>query len=224
MTAPTLPPSSSQLGRPEGGLSDRGPTGWAGLSPGRLLVGGLLVALGLAWLAGSTGALELRWQTVLSLAVLLTGAAVLATARSGRGDGLIALGVVLCGALAVATAAPSVPLQAGAGDRQYRPASVADLDTRYELGFGNLLLDLRGPELPAGTTDVEVRVGLGQITVLVPSDVAVQAEASAGAGELAVLGTRRSGLSPRLEDRSGSGERVLSLDLQVGTGSIEVTR
>jgi hypothetical protein len=216
MSAPTLPPPV---------VPDLPPTSPTRRpSSGRLVLGGLLVVLGLVWLAENLGVVDLRWQTVLSVAVLLVGLALLATAHSGRGDGLVPLGIVLSVLLAVTSAVPSVPLRAGVGDREHRPASVSELRSSYELGTGNLVLDLRQLTLPTGSTSVRAELGFGELVVRVPEDVAVQVDATTGAGDLDVLGVQRDGLSPTLRHTAGTGDRRLVLDLTVGFGSIEVTR
>jgi predicted membrane protein len=115
---------------------------------------------------------------------------------------------------------------AGVGDRVHRPTSMAELDGRYELGAGNLQLDLRGLELPAGTTEVSASVGAGEVTVWVPADVAVEVEAGTGAGDLDILGRRSNGLGPRVSHSvpGDGGDARLVLDLSAGVGSVEVRR
>jgi hypothetical protein len=197
-----------------------------GLHPARIIAGGLLVLLGIAWLMDAVGAYSLGWQTLLSAAVFCVGVALLLLGRRGRVDGLIGLGIVLSVALVAVSFIPHVSVGAGVGDRVHRPTSMAELDGRYELGAGNLQLDLRGLELPAGSTEVSVSVGAGEITVWIPANVAVEVEAGTGAGDLDILGRRSNGLGPRLSHSipGDGGDARLVLDLSAGVGSVEVRR
>lgn len=188
------------------------------VTPGRLVAGILLILLGLAWLAEALGVAAVRWQTVLSVAVIAVGAVLLLSARRGSVDGLVGLGITLSIVLIVTAA---VPIGFSAGDRSLRPTS---LETSYELGAGSLRLDLRGAELSPGTTELQASVALGELVLLVPADVAVEVEASAGAGEIDVLGQRRNGIGPTLTVDEGTGDQRLVLDLNVGLGSVQVRR
>ena len=70
-----------------------------------------------------------------------------------------------------------IDLDGGVGEREYRPASSADLRDRYELGIGELVIDLRDTDLPAGDVPLEVDLGMGQARVLVPDDMCVATDA-----------------------------------------------
>src|SRR5690349_23480096 len=53
------------------------------------------------------------------------------------------------------------------------------LQHHYRLGIGNLRIDLESLQLPPGETDVDARVGVGNVRVIVPPDVAVRVHANA---------------------------------------------
>ena len=100
----------------------------------------------------------------------------------------------------------------------------ADL-TEYELGVGNLQVDLRQLQVPAGTTLVEARVGIGELDVELPDGVSVQVEATSGLGEVQVLGQEEGGFGSRVDAVGlGGGDRRLRLDLRVGLGQVRVER
>jgi predicted membrane protein len=137
------------------------------------------------------------------------------------------VGVALMVVLSVAVAADwdlDVPLAGGVGDRTERPTTTADL-TGYELGVGNLLLDLRQLQVPPGTTTVEARVGVGELVVELPDGVSVEVMASAGLGEVQVLGQQEGGFGSRVDAVGlGGGDRRLELDVRVGLGQVRVER
>ena len=76
----------------------------------------------------------------------------------------------------------------GIGEETSRPMVVGELKDRYELGAGDLVLDLRDVALPPRETRVDLRVGVGEIEVIVPRDVPVSARGEVGWGEVSVLG------------------------------------
>ena len=214
--------TSTEVTRPMGSPGPPPPPR-RGPSAGRLVTGLLLVLVGAAWLLHALDVAEIRWQTVLSGAVIAIGLALLSIARRGDNDGLIGLGVVLSVLLVLTGAMPQIPLTGGVGERNLRPTAV-DLEPSYELGMGSMELDLTGADLSPGTTELTASVGMGELVVIVPPDVAVEAAASAGAGELEILGEDRNGIGPSLSVSDGAGDQRLVLDLSVGLGSIEVRR
>jgi hypothetical protein len=193
--------------------------------PPRIALGLLLVLLGLGWLAHAAGLLQLRWQTALALAVLTTGVVLLATARRAGHGGLITLGIVLS-LLLLATHVPRIVVGGEVGDRDLRPTTIAELGTDYELGAGQLTLDLRDLTLPAGRTPVAVDVGMGEIVLRLPEGATAEIGADVGMGEVDLLGQSRSGVGVSVDQRipGSEGAGTLVLDLSVGMGTIEVTR
>lgn len=191
-----------------------------------VLVGALLVLVGIGWLLDA-GGVEVPWRAVLPAALIAVGLACVAGAFQGRQHAMMVVGVVLTVVLAVAAAANwdlDVPLAGGVGDRTERPATPAQLTT-YELGVGDLLLDLRQLQVPPGTTAVQARVGIGELVVQVPDGVSVEAVARAGVGQVQVFGEQESGLGSRIDligDAAGRG--TLRLDLRVGIGQVRVER
>jgi hypothetical protein len=191
-----------------------------------VLVGALLVLVGIGWLLDASG-VGVPWRAVLPAALIAVGLACVAGAFQGRQHAMMVVGVVLTAVLAVAAAADwdlDVPLAGGVGDRTERPATPAEL-TSYELGAGDLLLDLRQLQVPPGTTAVKARVGVGELVVEVPDGVTVRVVASSGLGEVQVLGEQDNGVANRVDTTAeDGGDRRLELDLRVGIGQVRVER
>ena len=191
-----------------------------------VLVGALLVLVGIGWLLDA-GGVEVPWRAILPAALIAVGLACVAGAFRGRQHALMVVGVALTVVLSVAVAANwdlDVPLGGGVGDRTERPTTPADL-TGYELGVGNLVVDLRQLQVPPGTTRVQARVGVGELAVEVPQGVSVAVVARSGLGQVQALGQEEGGLASRIDTVSeASGDRRLELDLRVGLGQVRVER
>jgi hypothetical protein len=183
-----------------------------------------LLAGGLA-LLDSAEVVDVSLVVGLALALLLVGGALLVGARWGRGRLLIPVGALLTVALLL-VALVDVPLRGGVGDREYRPRTLAELDTPYRLAAGDLTVDLGELDLTGTSTRVVASVGAGALTVVVPADVAVEVEGEVGAGELRVLDRRDDGLGldRRVVETGGEGAGRLVLRARVGMGELEVRR
>jgi len=191
-----------------------------------VLVGALLVLIGIGWLLDAAG-VEVPWRAVLPAALIAVGLACVAGAFRGRQHALMVVGVTLAVVLSLAAAADwdlEIPLGGGVGDRTERPTTPADL-TGYELGVGNLVVDLRQLQVPPGTTRVQARVGVGELAVEVPQGVSVAVVARSGLGQVQALGQEEGGLASRIDTVSeAGGDRRLELDLRVGLGQVRVER
>lgn len=199
----------------------RPPTRRRGPSITRIVLSVLLVAGGVAALLEQAGAMEVDTLPFLAFALVVVGAGLTVGWRWGRTGGLIPMGVVLTVALSIGAAGDGV-FDAGIGEDVNRPTSVAELDDEYRLGIGELVVDLSGlPEL-RGTHAIEARVGIGQVTVMLPADVGYQIEASAGMGSVNLLGQEDNGFGPEAT-ASGGGRGLLVIDVRSGIGEVTVT-
>lgn len=126
-------------------------------------------------------------------------------------------------AAAVFAAAFHVHLGRGVGDRTYVASGVQDIHRNYNLGIGNMVVDLSNAQLPAGETHVAARLDVGKLDVIVPKDVAVRINGDAQAGQLDFFGDIKDGRNVNATvDQTGN--RVLVLDVHVGAGAVRVTR
>jgi phage shock protein PspC (stress-responsive transcriptional regulator) len=191
-----------------------------------LAAGGVLVVVGAIALLDIVGAWDADWRIVLGALVVAIGGLVAAGAAMGRSVGaVIGLGLLL-GAVLALVLAIRVPVFAGIGDRVEHPASVTQLDSKYELGIGDFNVNLADVALPAGETHVKATLGIGDLTVHVPENVTVEVDGRAGAGEVVIFGRSDDGTSihDHVRDAGTVPGRRLVLDAHVGFGRLEVVR
>jgi phage shock protein PspC (stress-responsive transcriptional regulator) len=183
---------------------------------------GLVVAAAGAAVATAAGAGSAIAGVVILLGVLMIG-----LSFRDRRAGWLALPALVLAIPSGVVAAAGVDTDNGVGSRHYAPASVADLrGGGYELGVGNLEVDLRTMEWPAETpVNLKVDVGTGHALVLVPDDVCIQADSHAGLGWVEVLGDGNGGAD--IDEQQGTIARTVAtkklvLDADIGIGAIEV--
>jgi hypothetical protein len=192
----------------------------------------VLVGIGVIWLLQALDVVSFSILAVLPAALIIVGVALIGMSRTGRHAGLITLGIVLTVILTIASGF-DIRLQGGIGDRIERPTSVAEVQRQYHLSVGQLIIDLRNVNLGGRATNIKASVGIGQLTVRLPGgELELVAEGHAGAGQVAILGRENSGLDVDLTSPPPGALRhyvdptatILSLDLSVGLGQIEVTQ
>lgn len=199
-----------------------------GPSIGQILFGLLLVLAGGVWLLHAAGVIDISWDIVLPLALIGVGLSLIASAGSRDHGGLIFLGILLT-LIMVVSSIGSIPLSGGVGDRTTTPVAITELKPEYNLFIGSQTIDLRNLDLPAGDTHVKVGVGIGEMIIQVPPEVAIEANVRFAAGEANIRGGEAS------ENYAGVAvERIftaadydtapkrLRLDLSMGLGTIEV--
>jgi phage shock protein PspC (stress-responsive transcriptional regulator) len=180
-----------------------------------LTAGALLLAAGGAGLAGID-------RHAAAWAVIALGCAVILSAFAGaRWPVLPALAFAL--PLAVFSAA-RVDLHGGLGNRVYRPHTVAQLREGYRLGAGRLEVDLRELAFPPGDTSLRIRLGAGELVVLVPDQVCVATRAAIGGGFVGALDRKSGGLDVNWTNRPSPPARTprLLIDGRVGLGALFV--
>jgi phage shock protein PspC (stress-responsive transcriptional regulator) len=199
-------------------LADARP--WGGDGDGWLIVA--LVGAGLVWYQSR------RERRAALAAAAASGEAVPPRRhRIARVIGWTAGIVALVAALVlVAALAFGISALGGVGERSERPVSAVDVDRRYELAVGDLTVDLADVPLAPGTTAVDVRVGVGDLTIEVPEGVDVDLTGAAGLGAVDVLGVHSDGTDVRrhVVDDSAPGNRTLEVDAVVGVGDLEIVR
>jgi phage shock protein PspC (stress-responsive transcriptional regulator) len=191
----------------------------------RVALAGLL-AIAVAVAAVGVGvAAALGGGVVIAALAVVAGLALIATAFTGGARWLIVPALALVLPLGVVAAA-DLDFDGGIGERDYRPASTAALRDHYEIGIGDLEVDLRDVDLPTGRTDLAVDVGLGEAVVYVPADACVTSDVAIGAGAADVLDREHHGVDVAVveESTAPAGRPHLHIDADLGVGVIEVVR
>jgi phage shock protein PspC (stress-responsive transcriptional regulator) len=196
-------------------------------------VAAIVVGLLIGWNAATDADVPVR--AVIAAALGVVGIGLVVGAFIGRARGLVVLGLVLT-LLASAAAFTGVQVRGGVGDRTWRPTTVAELRPVYRLGAGEATLDLSQVDFSsAGRERVEVRQGVGDLLIVVPSDVIVLVDADVRAGQIRRDSGEGDGFQ-RAQDGTEVSERftlppasapsaaVLVIDAELGVGSMEVRR
>lgn len=228
-TPPPPPPSGPTPHEPDE------PSGW---SPpprrprsvlGRVTVGATLVILGVLAGLDRAGALELTARDTVAVALLVIGLGLVVGTWYGRARWLAIPGaLLLLPGLVVSSAVHDldVPLDAGVGQRSFGTTAVAELEPLYELGAGELRLDLGDLDLQGGEAATTARVGLGQIQVVVPDDATISVTYEVTGGQVELFGNDVQGTrvarTEVFDGQPGAGE--LDLTVEVALGQIEVVR
>jgi phage shock protein PspC (stress-responsive transcriptional regulator) len=204
-------------------VSGEGPSGDAGDVARRAALGiGILVLCAFVFFGGAIAAAA-GPDWLVPAFVLAAGAAIVVGAFVKPIRWLVLPALAL--ALASGTVAASgIDFDGGVGELEYRPASSVDLRDRYELGMGELVVDLRETRLPAGDVPLELDVGLGEATVIVPDDVCVATSADIGVGNVSLFGRDNGGIDVDFEDLPDAAPDVtrLVLDAEIGMGEVRV--
>jgi phage shock protein PspC (stress-responsive transcriptional regulator) len=201
----------------------------------RLLAIGLL-ALCAFWLAvaiagvgafaSATGNGEIVAGVVIALGIALAGMALVGEGLRRTAPWLIGLALLLA-LPAGAVAAADVRFDGGIGEQTYTPVTAAEIpDDGYELGVGQLTIDLRQMNIKRGeTVELPAELGLGQMIVSVPSGVCVTGEAEAKGGELLVRGVSNSGANAEFERGAAPGSDLptVEIDAELQFGQLVVT-
>jgi hypothetical protein len=110
-------------------------------------------------------------------------------------------------------------VQMGAGESDLDLDSLALTGVDLQMGAGKTTVDLTGDY--AQSFDASIQGGVGEATVLLPSDVGVKAKAEGGLGKINAEGLKRVGNS-YVNDAYGESDVNLSVDVQGGIGQINL--
>jgi hypothetical protein len=196
-----------------------------GVSPATILFGLVLLMLGMLWLLDVAGMFDITWTLVGSFILILIGVLLIAAARHGSHGGMIFLGIVLSVVVLLGSLASWPSFEGGVGDRAISPGSITDLASEYNWGVGSQEIDLRAIDFPEGETLIAVQMGVGDLQIHLPPDLAYHIEWSVGLGDAQILDRNQSGISlDGTYESEGyeDAERQLSIEVQLGMGALEV--
>ncbi|HEY0362786.1 MAG TPA: PspC domain-containing protein [Solirubrobacteraceae bacterium] len=170
---------------------------WAAAAGGNGVVAAIVIAAGIALIAGAFFGSWARWLILPALALALPA------------------GVV---------AAANLDVRGGTGEVTYRPASAAEVHDSYRLGVGHLVVDLRDARLTPGDHRIKIRLGVGGAELLVPRGVCVSTDNHVGIGGTSVFNRNGGGVDAEWTDERSAPEgtpRVV-IDGDVGIGALIV--
>jgi phage shock protein PspC (stress-responsive transcriptional regulator) len=196
-------------------------------------IAALLIVVGLLSLITHLGNWDIGARGFLGSALIVVGLGLVAAAftggRTARG-GLIAVGVVLSFALIVASSGPWNGTSGGVGERTYRPSTASEVRPLYEIGVGELTVDLTDVDLSDVDDPIRTRIdhGIGDLNVLVPRSADVIVRVDQGVGDSRVFGGGADdgrlvpGTGSAAWTDDGRAEFVITVDM--GIGDAEVSR
>src|SRR4051794_28831529 len=182
----------------------------------------LVVVAALGFVAVAFGAALGGGAVIAGLVIALGGALVVSSFLGGR-RWLVLPALIIAIPLGFVAAA-GLDVNGGVGDRDYRPTTVAELEKGYELGIGQMRLDLTQVDLPPGRTPLKLDMGIGSVRMLVPDDVCVASAVRVGVGYARVLDRDSAGLDVdwrQIPVESGAVKRLV-IDGDVGIGELQV--
>jgi predicted membrane protein len=211
---------------PDQALQTAPPTKPPSRTYGPVVAGLLLVAVGLLWFLDVLDVIELRFALVVPAVLAVIGLALIIGAFDGPHTGLVIAGVFVTIATLALAVVPDGAFRGGVGERNIVVADQSELKERYDLGLGEMNLDLSDLDLTSSAS-IAASVGAGQLRITLPPDIPVAIEARVGAGEIDLLGEGADGISVDLDHTSDGFDTApitLTLELSVATGNIKVER
>lgn len=193
---------------------------------GRLTVAVALIVLSsVALIDAAFGDVDVEPVHYAATLMAIVGIGLLVGAWAGRARWLIVFGVLLLPILLVATFWPRA-FPWTAGDPLFQPLSVAQVDSPYELGAGQLTIDLSGltTQQLAQVGVIQGSLGVGEMIVRIPSDVGVDVDARIGAGSFRQPFGEMPGIGVDVRVMYGPPPMVVTLDLEVGAGVITIVQ
>jgi phage shock protein PspC (stress-responsive transcriptional regulator) len=189
----------------------------------RIGIGIVLVALAVGGLVGAAIGSALGGGVIVAGLVIACGVGLIGGAFRGGARWLIVPALVLALPLG-AVAATDLDVSGTWGDRTFRPGTVADVERGYEMGLGEMRVDMREVDLPPGRTDLPLELGLGEVQVLVPRDLCVTTEADIGMGAFDVGDGEQGGVDLDVDEGPyvAPGVPELHVVADIGVGALFV--
>ena len=190
----------------------------------KVALGLALAALAVGGFAAAAAGTALGGGIVVAGLVVACGVALVGGAFRGGARWLAVPALVLAIPLGVVAAA-DLDLRGSWGERTFRPASVAELADGYEMGAGEMTIDLRDVTFPPGRTNLPLELGMGEIQVIAPEDVCVTTDATTiGMGVVIDGDDENGGVDIDIDDPRvlAPGVRQLNVTADIGMGALQV--
>jgi phage shock protein PspC (stress-responsive transcriptional regulator) len=193
---------------------------------GRLTFFAVVMVIGVMAVIDMAGA-SIAVSAYFAAALVTIGLGLVVGAWLGRARGLIALALITTLGLLVSTGTERWGGEVG--NSVYRPATLGAIADRYDFTAGNATLDLRAIDFAKQKQDITVTMKLGQLKVLLPKLVDTTTTLRMDNGRAVILGKVFDGQAVDGQSvtdlgTDGDGGGKLTLDLQMDTGNVEVTR
>jgi len=190
------------------------PLPWLTLSAA-LVVGGILGALDLA------DVIDVSAEAIAATILIIFGVGLVVSAWFGRARSLIGLGLAALVALVV-IAAVDIPLSGGFGERHVEPVSASEFGDPVRVAAGKITIDLTRFNDPDATGVLDASVGAGEIVVIYPDDIRLEATADVSAGDINrdLAGDIRVNGESVVHDPVGASKGTVRLNLDLGAGNI----
>lgn len=195
---------------------------------GPLTFSAVAVAMGVLAVNDATWA-SIPISAYIATALAIVGAGLLVGTWVGRSRGLIGLGILLTLALPPAVFVAD-ELNLNHDHTTVTVTSLSQLPDGPQVhGSGQVTYDLSGLELTDENEVVlEISQSLGELLIIVPAEADVTVSASAGLGQIEAFDGMSAGVRPTRTATDlgpdGAGGGIVTLDLDVAMGRIEVTR
>ena len=187
---------------------------------GRVTVAVVLITLGVLAAIDNIGNIDVSMRHYVGAAMLVVGVGLLVGAVAGRARGLIILGVMLVPPL---LASPIADLDFGDTDVRITPESVSDIESSYSHDVGSFVIDLTDVDFAGATVEINADLGLGELEVIVPDDITVEAYGEVAIGEVNVFGITSGGIGEISRRGSVDGtDGNLRVDARVDIGSVNI--
>jgi phage shock protein PspC (stress-responsive transcriptional regulator) len=193
---------------------------------GRLTVAvGLIVIASMALVDVAFARVEIQPVHYLATAVGILGIGLLVGAWIGRARWLIVIAILLLPAMWFTSLWPD-DFSFSAGEVREEPTAVSEVVEPFDLGFGQLTIDLTGltPGQLSEIGVIEASVGMGELVLRIPNDIGVLIDADIGMGALQGPFADASGIGVDATRTVGPDPIVFEIRAEVGAGVVTVDR
>lgn len=191
---------------------------------GRWTVGVALVVVGVIAALDVAGTIEPFPRHYAAALLAVVGSGLLVGTIVGRARWLIVPGLILL-PVVVGTSFVDIPLDGNFSVDTLRitPAGQADLQDIYDVEAGSFTLDLSDIAFD-GADSVEIDMGAGELTVILPQELAADVDVRLGVGDIGGVIGNSDGINLRRTVELDGTTGPLELDIELGAGEVDVVR